>query len=82
MENRRTSPTPPEVKSSPSDSMVDSDFEGQSQQRQPSIVVEFADFLIHNKRWWLTPIFLVLLVISIFVMLTSTAVGPFIYVLF
>ena len=57
-------------------------FADQSQSRSPSVLAEFVDFLVHNKKWWLTPIVLVLLILSFFVLMTSTALGPFIYVLF
>ena len=57
-------------------------FEQAAQQRAPSVIVEFIDFLLHNKKWWLTPIILVLLVFSVFIALTSSALAPFIYVLF
>ena len=57
-------------------------FAKQSQARSPSVLAEFVDFLIHNKKWWLTPIVLVLLILSFFVLMTNTALGPFIYVLF
>ena len=61
---------------------VNSHFEAAAQQRAPNVIVEFTDFLLHNKKWWLTPIILVLLVFSLFIALTSSAVAPFIYVLF
>ena len=57
-------------------------FEQAAQQRAPNVIVEFTDFLLHNKKWWLTPIILVLLVFSVFIALTSSALAPFIYVLF
>jgi hypothetical protein len=57
-------------------------FERKSQERRPSFLVEFMDFLVNNKKWWLTPIILILLVLSLFIVLTNTAIGPLIYVLF
>ena len=59
-----------------------SDFETAAQQQSPNVLLEFVDFLLHNKKWWLTPIILVLLVFSVFIALTSSAIAPFIYVLF
>ncbi len=70
----------PESQSGESDS--GESFASQSQARPPSVVAEFVDFLIHNKKWWLTPIVIVLLILSFFVLMTNTALGPFIYVLF
>ena len=36
---------------------------------------------LHNKKWWLTPIILTLLLIGVLVVLSGTAVAPFIYTL-
>ena len=73
-----------EVSSEPavSESKKFSDFERATQQQAPNVIFEFTDFLRHNKKWWLTPIILVLLVFSVFIALTSSAIAPFIYVLF
>lgn len=65
-----------------SDEKLAEEFAKESESRQPSILAEFFDFLVHNKKWWLTPIVLVLLFLSFFVLMTNTALGPFIYVLF
>jgi len=43
---------------------------------------EFWLFLCHNKKWWLTPILLVLLLFSLLIMASGTAVTPFLYTLF
>lgn len=41
------------------------------------------DFLKVRKKWWLTPIVLFLLLISLLIVLTQgSAVAPFIYTLF
>ena len=55
------------------------DFERQADEPQPGIVAEFWDFLIHNKKWWITPIVLVLLLFGILIMLGGTSFAPFIY---
>jgi hypothetical protein len=57
-------------------------FSEQAEGRQRGLVAEFWVFLRQNKKWWLTPIILVLLIIGIFVILGGTAVAPFIYTLF
>lgn len=64
------------------DPKVEPSFEESSQLEPPSLLFEFFDFLRHNKKWWLTPIVIVLLALSFFIALTNTALGPFIYVLF
>ena len=48
-----------------------------------SIIKEFWVFLWTNKVWWLAPIFIVLLLLGVFIVLSqSSAVVPFIYTLF
>ncbi|MDD5217787.1 MAG: DUF5989 family protein [Candidatus Omnitrophica bacterium] len=48
-----------------------------------SILKEFWDFLKIRKKWWLTPIILVLLLLgALIVFAQSSAVSPFIYTLF
>jgi hypothetical protein len=58
-------------------------FEEQAQhQQQPTFVAEFWDFLRHNKKWWLTPIVVILLLFGALMFLSGTAAAPFIYTLF
>ena len=59
-----------------------SDFEREASEKQQGIVREFLDFLMHNKKWWLTPIILVLLAVMILIVLSGSAAAPFIYTLF
>lgn len=48
-----------------------------------SIIIEFWEFLKFRKRYWLTPIVLMLLLLSALIVFTeSSAVAPFIYALF
>ena len=48
-----------------------------------SLLKEFWDFLKVRKKWWLTPIIIVLLLLGALIVFTqSTAVAPFIYTLF
>ncbi len=58
------------------------DFERRATQARPGLVVELWEFLRHNKKWWLTPIILVLLLIGALILLAGTAAAPFIYPLF
>jgi hypothetical protein len=57
-------------------------FEELSQGKRTSIVGEFLEFLKHNKKWWLLPIILILLGLGLLVLLSSSALAPFIYPLF
>ncbi len=59
-----------------------SEFEAASRAGRTNIVTEFWDFLKHNKKWWLTPIILVMLLVGALVVLGGTAAAPFIYTLF
>jgi uncharacterized protein DUF5989 len=43
---------------------------------------EFWYFLRHNKKWWLTPVILLLLFLGVLVVLGSSGAAPFIYTLF
>ena len=58
------------------------DFEQLAQQKRSSLVGEFIEFLKHNKKWWLLPILIILLGMGLLVLLSSSAVAPFIYPLF
>ena len=58
------------------------DFEKLSQQKRTSLAGEFIEVLKHNKKWWLLPILLILLGLGLLVLLSSSAVAPFIYPLF
>jgi hypothetical protein len=55
------------------------DLQSQIHSRQPTIVEEFWYFLRDNKKWWLLPILLALLVLGGLVVLSGTALAPFIY---
>lgn len=57
-------------------------FEDEANQPQVGFVREFWEFLCYNKKWWLIPIVLSLLLIAALAILTSSPVAPFIYTLF
>ena len=58
------------------------DFMRAAEQSQPGVLRESWQWLRHNKKWWLAPILLGLLLVGVFVVLSGTAVAPFIYTLF
>lgn len=43
---------------------------------------EFWGFLKQNKKWWLLPILLTLLIFGLLILLSGTGLAPFIYTLF
>lgn len=57
-------------------------FADQAEQPRSGLVREFWDFLKHNKKWWLTPIIAMLLLLGTLLLLGGTATAPFIYTLF
>ena len=59
------------------------DFEEAAHSRQHTgMAGEFWYFLRHSKKWWLTPIVIVMLLFGLLVFLSGTAAAPFIYTLF
>lgn len=58
-------------------------FEQAGEESRESIVTEFIYFLRENKKWWLTPIIVVLGLVGLLVYLSAgTGAAPFIYSLF
>ena len=60
-----------------------SDFEKAATDSQSeNLVSEFWAFLAQNKKWWLLPIMIVMLLLGTLILLSGTAAAPFIYTLF
>ena len=57
-------------------------FEQLASEKRPSLAAEFWGFLGRNKKWWLLPILLLLFALGLVVLLSSSALAPFIYPLF
>jgi len=57
-------------------------FEHEAQQQSKGLLREYVDFLRHNKKWWLIPIIVALLLVGVLIVLGSSAAAPFIYTLF
>jgi len=47
-----------------------------------SAVAEFVHFALHNKKWWLIPILVVLGLVTALILIGDSGVAPFIYRLF
>lgn len=60
----------------------DRSFEAEAEKARGNVLTEFLGFLAHNKKWWLLPLVLVLLLLSLVMLLGGTAIAPFIYTLF
>ncbi len=58
------------------------EFAAQADASRPSLLIELWEFMAANKKWWLTPVILVLLLAGALIMLSGSAAAPFIYTLF
>ncbi len=54
-------------------------FADEAQGPKRSMPAEMIHFLSHNKKWWLAPIVIMLLLVGALVVLSSTVLAPFIY---
>lgn len=59
-----------------------SQFAREAGSRQQGYLAELWQFLAHNKKWWLTPIVIILIAFGLLIALGGTAAAPFIYTLF
>ncbi len=57
-------------------------FSEQSNLDRPSLASEFVEFLKWNKKWWLLPILVVLILVGVLMVAGGSAAAPFIYTLF
>jgi hypothetical protein len=60
-----------------------SDFEkAATEQPRGGFLRELWGFLAQNKKWWLLPILVMLLVFGLLILLSGSGLAPFIYTLF
>jgi hypothetical protein len=57
-------------------------FEASGEVKESSLVGEFFAMLKENKKYWLIPLLVILLLFGVLIILGSTAAAPFIYTLF
>jgi hypothetical protein len=57
-------------------------FSTQAEGKRRGAVSEFFSFVANNKKWWLTPIILVIVLVGALAVLGGSGVAPFIYSLF
>lgn len=57
-------------------------FDRESELAQSGLIAEFGAYLRQNRKWWLAPIVVALLLLAGLVWLGGTAAAPFIYTLF
>ena len=58
------------------------DFAEQANAPQPGFLAELWEFMAANRKWWLAPIVAMLLLIGGLILMSGTAVAPFVYTLF
>jgi len=51
-------------------------------EKDPSFLQELSEFLRENRKWWLTPIVVVIALLGVLIALGGTSAAPFIYSLF
>ena len=72
--------SPTDESSPPNESKARSErFAAEANRRSRGTLGELTDFLRHNKKWWLAPIVIVLLLVGVLVVLGSTVLAPLIY---
>ena len=49
--------------------------------RRRSLASEFLEYLLENKKWWMIPIILVIVILGLLLIASGSAVAPFIYAL-
>ena len=62
--------------------MSKNEFQQQAAEKQKGFAGQFLHFALHNKRWWLTPILILLIMVGVLIVLGGSGVAPFIYSLF
>lgn len=53
-----------------------------AEQPAAGLLAELWEFLRYNKKWWLGPIIVVLLLVGVLLVLASSSLAPLIYPLF
>ena len=57
-------------------------FEAEAERKERSFLAEYWLFLRSNRKWWLLPVIVALLLVGVLVVIGGTVAAPFIYNLF
>jgi hypothetical protein len=60
----------------------ENDEEALGSGRRRSLMTEFKDYLIENKKYWMIPIIMVIALLVLLMIFAATGSAPFIYALF
>jgi len=71
-----------EKQSNDHDTSKKEDLESLSKNESQSLFTEFIAFLGSNKKWWLTPVIIAIILLSILVMFGGSSLAPLIYPFF
>lgn len=66
----------------PSAEQADRELARAASSQRSGMLPELIHFLGENKKWWLLPIIIVILLFGLLIILSGTAIAPFIYPLF
>ena len=58
------------------------DFARSAEGRQPGFFMEMFWYLRTNRKWWLTPVIVFVVVLGLLVVIGGSGAAPFIYTLF
>ena len=58
------------------------DFKTEAEAARPGLVAELWELMATNKKWWLTPIVLALLLVGALILVSGSVAAPFVYTLF
>ena len=70
------------MSSAPDPKSQQNDFAREASSKERGFVGELFAFLKQNRKWWLLPAIIVLLLVGLLGVLGGTALAPFIYTLF
>jgi hypothetical protein len=62
--------------------MTEKNFKDLNPKSNRGLLSELLNMLLENKKYWMIPIILVLLVMGLLVILSGSSAAPFIYTLF
>ena len=62
--------------------MTEKNFKDLNAKSNRGLLSELLNMLLENKKYWMIPIILVLLVMGLLVILSGSSAAPFIYTLF
>ena len=62
-----------------SEENADKDFENLLHDKQPGFMREFWHFFFNNKKWWLWPILISLLLVLVLALIGNSPLAPFFY---